>query len=1677
MVQLSRAVTNTHNIDALTSSTVGTSVLGISSATTSSDTNSLTSTAVTPIQSQELLDYKCDKWRSSCECKENKNSDNERRFCVSMRCWFVPSSTISQCFPQLRELDYIPGRQLGLRNLQLENLNHLQELQIFKLDAPYHDIDVTDLHLPNLRHLSISNDGTIILGENLCRNMPLLERLDLSSYGVSRPSVRLDQYTSIMWLKISSAGLRSLADVQFPVTMTHLDVSNNDITTLADVQFPGIMTHLDVSNNDITTLADVQFPGIMTHLDVSNNDITTLADVQFPGIMTHLDVSNNDITTLADVQFPVTMTHLDVSNNDITTLADVQFPGIMTHLDVSYNCIDTLGDKFCENMTLLEKLDISHNRLSVIMFSGCTHLMWLSISRNHLKTLVDVQFPANMTYLDISYNIIHSLEDARFPTDMTFLDISYNMIHSLGENFCDRVQGLQEMNVSLNTMSVNSLSILNECTELTWFDATPHKQCQKLMDYKCYNDSYGDQVSGWCKCKEYNNRDNKRRFCGWCKCKEYNNRDNKRRFCVSMECHYVPTLTISQCFPHLRELTYYCSHRCYDALENLSVLKELEILHILRQAKFTFPNVVVTHLPLSNIRHMRLDGVLLSGQSSWPSSVLLCRAMPLLERLEMSRMSTFISNLVFTACKKLTWLELSFSWAFVHGVSSGDLAGATFPVSLEHLNVSTNEIDQLSANFCENMALLETLDISHNRLRVIMSTAFEGCTNVMHLDLSRNHLTHLPDVRFLANLVHLNVSNNGINQLPANFCENMARLERLDVSRNKVKLILPTTFQGCRELTKLDIYSNNLTTVIDIRLPCVDKTYLNDTFNKMATLSENSHENITLLKKLDASGSDSSAYALSIYDGCNHLMWLNLSLDYVTDLGDMYFPVSTKQLDVHENKITSLGENLCQSMTQLENLDVSHNRLGVITNSTFFGCKLLTHLNVSHNHLIIIEDMFNGLESLRYVDLSINPIIYFDLNMLIQLPPSVAMRLSFYGRVWVLYNYKRSETHSDCDWNCIHNHKCDPSTCSSLRSFIYMQPVILEGCNLYIREELLGASAALINVYNCMYEYDCFDGCSCCTSPGECECRDYCPDQCTCTKNLQDYNKVDCRSHSHLDIPIKFPATTRILDLSGRNISVIEETQFASCPQLEELILSNASVRSIKQNAFHGLKKLQKIVLEHNEITSLDLDVAFGGLPLISLSLAQNPWDCSCEAGLRFNSTDKWSLVMIDAESDNVACIKDFNNNVTKVSLSTRFNHCFSEKVDITLTVVLSVSLIIVGLLISSCLYFRKYIKVMLYYRCGIHLKSMKTDVEGKFDAFISFNQHDMEFVRSELIPRLESPELPYRLCIHHRDWIAGGSITNTIAESVENCRRTILLLSDNFMRSQYCNYEFQAAHHRALEVRRPYLIIVLLEDKLPEGMDQDMLLYTKTHTYLKRSDPLFWEKLTIAMPKLSREEITLRNNHPTLVERILSKQRKEMARRGLRFKNGTVVEEKEDAAAQSRAGINDGERNPTRSQESATMRNSKRNPTRRQGSSTMRDNRRNPTRSQESATMRGDEMDPTRSQESATMRGDEMDPTRSQESATVRDNERSPTRNQESATVRDNERSPTRNQESAIVSRDEMDPTHSLEHHGAAAECGRNQPHPFCHVTVAEVHPCPIELKHLQDNLETEGECAESVV
>ncbi len=89
---------------------------------------------------------------------------------------------------------------------------------------------------------------------------------------------------------------------------------------------------------------------------------------------------------------------------------------------------------------------------------------------------------------------------------------------------------------------------------------------------------------------------------------------------------------------------------------------------------------------------------------------------------------------------------------------------------------------------------------------------------------------------------------------------------------------------------------------------------------------------------------------------------------------------------------------------------------------------------------------------------------------------------------------------------------------------------------------------------------------------------------------------------------------------------------------------------------------------------------------------------------------------------------------------------------------------------------------------------SEEDDKEKLYDAFVSYSHQDEDFVVDELVHRLETEE-GFKLCLHFRDWIAGDWIPDQIVRSVDQSKRTVVILSKNFVESVWSRLEFKAAH------------------------------------------------------------------------------------------------------------------------------------------------------------------------------------------------------------------------------------------------------------------------------------------
>ncbi|MBN1979333.1 MAG: toll/interleukin-1 receptor domain-containing protein [Anaerolineae bacterium] len=102
------------------------------------------------------------------------------------------------------------------------------------------------------------------------------------------------------------------------------------------------------------------------------------------------------------------------------------------------------------------------------------------------------------------------------------------------------------------------------------------------------------------------------------------------------------------------------------------------------------------------------------------------------------------------------------------------------------------------------------------------------------------------------------------------------------------------------------------------------------------------------------------------------------------------------------------------------------------------------------------------------------------------------------------------------------------------------------------------------------------------------------------------------------------------------------------------------------------------------------------------------------------------------------------------------------------------------------------------------------TQDKSKYDAFISHSRHDKEWVRDWLLPRLEENGL--RICVDFRDFALGAPITTEIEQAVQQSRKTLLVLTPNYLDSEWAEFENILAATIDPAARQRRVIPLLLE-------------------------------------------------------------------------------------------------------------------------------------------------------------------------------------------------------------------------------------------------------------------------
>ncbi|XP_060592811.1 toll-like receptor 6 [Ruditapes philippinarum] len=321
-------------------------------------------------------------------------------------------------------------------------------------------------------------------------------------------------------------------------------------------------------------------------------------------------------------------------------------------------------------------------------------------------------------------------------------------------------------------------------------------------------------------------------------------------------------------------------------------------------------------------------------------------------------------------------------------------------------------------------------------------------------------------------------------------------------------------------------------------------------------------------------------------------------------------------------------------------------------------------------------------------------------------------------------------------------------------------------------------------------------------------------------------------------------------------------------PKMKYLDLSYNKIKYFSTLTDHGLQNGSKGVLDlrHNNITTLtseDIDTLRVHSNTVYVDLRNNPLHCDC----------KLTHFVKELKNDSNEILKNYkylqhmkcsSPSQWKGYVISELDVDFCEELELIILAeplaVLGtfVALLIVILLITiKC---RKEIMILAFTRLNVNLPCRKLIRHEKkaYDAFIAYSEHDGPWVIQTLLPRLETPlennGPGLKLCIHHRDFPIGGSIAENILEKVKDSHHTVLVLSNNFLLSNWCRYEFKTAFSQSLMERKRHLIMIMKEELDKHLIDADLNRCLKTFTFVKADDRLFWDKLIYALNDKARQ-------------------------------------------------------------------------------------------------------------------------------------------------------------------------------------------------------------------------------
>lgn len=808
---------------------------------------------------------------------------------------------------------------------------------------------------------------------------------------------------------------------------------------------------------------------------------------------------------------------------------------------------------------------------------------------------------------------------------------------------------------------------------------------------------------------------------------------------------------------------------------------------------------------LTNLQVLRLDGNIIKSIDVYAFSTLHNMKVLNLTRNNLQQIATVKPVLLSPRLEELFIGSNNFE-----DFNSYDLS--RMPLSLKKFVFSHNPVTkfQITDNIFPN---LEYLDISYcgqNRTMLWNITDKTFLNSVKELNLTALNVLEETIAAVLQNVSWASLFKLRLSELKWLKLETLVqyacspKLNVLRLQRNRISNLTAQMFGPCSNLTELDFGDNkisNISASIFKDLPQLKILRLQ--LNGLTEINKY-FENLTMLEFIDLSRNRISLLKCSDFANLKHLKKLYLYSNIIHSLpGCIFKDLSNLEiLKMGSNKILTIDTAFINGLPSLKELQVTYNKLSILKKGSFKGLSNLRTLDLGDNQISVIEEQaFSGLLNLTDLLLSSNKLKAEHISN-----PAV-----FAG----MPNLKNLELYS----NTI-----------SFSDDTLLWPPFKDLSSLEIlsiHSQRRGVSKLPSNLLQGLTSLKMFYGGN---------------------MNL---------NYLHPDL---FNSTPKLwfLELSKNAFSddePITAEVFHPIPKLTKLIIRGSQIHSLDFLLNANLSRLTVLKASENKLDIINKTVIKSMPHLKYLDLIKNTFTCDCNNAFFIN----WAL------ESNITQVIYLNGYICSFPQSLRGRSILdfdTESCTANTDFVMFVcSFVVVTLtLLVSFIYHFLYLHVLYAYYLFIAFlydskrKQMYQQHGFKYDAFISYNVQDEPWVVKELLPNLEDKH-GWRLCLHHRDFEPGRNIIDNIVDGIYSSRKTICLITENYLKSTWCSKEIQMANFRLFDEQKDVLILIFLEEIPSYQLSPYYRMRTlvRKKTYLKwpnqgEDTRFFWEKLRMAL-------------------------------------------------------------------------------------------------------------------------------------------------------------------------------------------------------------------------------------